>query len=44
MKKMFAFLMVLAIVVSFSTHQVSAANSKDALPEIMRTFTAFATR
>ena len=38
MKKVFAFLLVLAVVVSFSTQDKAMANKHDRLPEIMKTF------
>ena len=44
MKKVFAFLLVLAIVSSISTQDKAMANKHDRLPEIMKTFTAYAAR
>lgn len=44
MKKVFAFLLVLAVVVSFSTQDKAMANKHDELPKIMKTFSVFATK
>lgn len=44
MKKVFAFLLVVTIVASFSTQNKAMANQHDKLPEIMRTFTISATK
>lgn len=44
MKKVFALLFVLVMVVSFSTQDKAWANKHDQLPEIMRTFSIYATK